>query len=41
LFSRIRPDQMELSILHGILTGTQHIVQKKSSTARQRKQLIF
>ena len=28
LFSRIRPDQMELSILHGILTGTQHIVQK-------------
>ncbi len=28
LFSRIRPDQMELSILHGVLTGTQHIVQK-------------
>ena len=29
LFSRIRPDQMELSILRGILTGTQHIVQRE------------
>lgn len=28
LYSRIRPDQMELSMLHGMLTGTQQIVQK-------------
>lgn len=29
LFSRIRPDQMELSILRGILTGTQRVVQRE------------
>lgn len=36
LFSRIRPDQMELNILHGILTGTQHIV-KKEKALREEK----
>ena len=29
LYSRIRPDQMELSILRGILTGTQQVVQRE------------
>ena len=29
LYSRIRPDQMELSILRGILTGTQHTIQRE------------
>lgn len=29
MFSRIRPDQMELNILRGILTGTQRIAQRE------------
>lgn len=31
LFSRIRPDEMEVRILHGILTGTQHAVQREQA----------
>jgi tRNA (cytidine32/uridine32-2'-O)-methyltransferase len=35
LFFRIRPDQMELNILRGILTGTQHIVQQEKQLRAQ------
>jgi tRNA (cytidine32/uridine32-2'-O)-methyltransferase len=35
LFTRIRPDQMELSILHGILTGTQHVVKREQHLKKQ------
>ncbi|HQQ62337.1 MAG TPA: tRNA (cytosine(32)/uridine(32)-2'-O)-methyltransferase TrmJ [Pseudomonadales bacterium] len=36
LFYRIRPDQMELSILRGILTGTQHIVQSEKKLREEK-----
>jgi tRNA (cytidine32/uridine32-2'-O)-methyltransferase len=39
LFSRIRPDQMELSILRGILTGTQHVVQRELQSRTELEQL--
>ena len=31
LFFRIRPDQMELNILRGILTGTQQVVEREKA----------
>ena len=35
LFFRIRPDQMELNILRGILTGTQHVVTRAQVVQEQ------
>ena len=35
LFFRIRPDEMELAILRGILTGTQQVVAREQQLRQQ------
>lgn len=39
LYYRIRPDEMELAILRGILTGTQHTVQREQALKAQQDAL--
>lgn len=39
LYARIRPDQMELSILRGILTGTQHVIQREKKYREELDQI--